>query len=117
MPLIHVKTSAKAPERPQIDAFLKELSQELATQLKKPEAYVMTLFQGELPMTFAGTLEPACFIEIKSIGTMSAAQTKSMSQAFCRRVESRLGVSPGRTYIEFNDAKGYLWGFNGETFG
>ena len=117
MPLIHVKTSAKSPERSHIDALLKELSQELAAQLKKPEAYVMTLFQGEVPMTFAGSVEPACFIEIKSIGTMSSAQTKSMSQVFCRRIEGGLGVPAGRTYIEFTDAKGYLWGYNGETFG
>ena len=117
MPLINVKTSAKSPERSHIDNLLKDLSQELAAQLKKPEAYVMTLLQGDVPMTFAGSAGTACFIEIKSIGTMSAAQTKSMSQSICRRIESHLGVSPDRTYIEFNDAKGYLWGHNGATFG
>ncbi|MFS8802740.1 phenylpyruvate tautomerase MIF-related protein, partial [Synechococcus sp. R60.2] len=32
-------------------------------------------------------------------------------------IEARLGIPKKRIYIEFSDAKGYLWGWNGTTFG
>ncbi len=40
-----------------------------------------------------------------------------MSQDFCQEIESTLGVSSDRIYIEFNDAQRHLWGWNGSTFG
>lgn len=117
MPLIAVRTSAPAPTPEAIDALLKSLSGQLAKHLSKPESYVMTAFDGNVPMTFAGSSDaPACFVEIKSIGTMSPQQTAAMSQAFCQEIENSLGVSKNRTYIEFADAERHLWGWNGSTF-
>jgi len=116
MPLIKVKTSLPTPERAQIDAMLKDLSSSLAAHLGKPESYVMTAFEGDVPMTFAGTTEPVCYVEIKSIGTMGA-KTQTMSADFCSKIEDTLGVPKSRTYIEFADAAGAMWGWNGKTFG
>lgn len=117
MPLIKVHTSAPAPDRPQLDTLLKALSQDLAQALGKPESYVMTAFVGDLAMTFAGSSDqPVCFVEIKSIGKMSAAQTKAMSQTFCQTLEQQLGVPGDRIYIEFADAERHLWGWDGGTF-
>nr|WP_262562359.1 phenylpyruvate tautomerase MIF-related protein [Acaryochloris sp. CCMEE 5410] len=48
---------------------------------------------------------------------MSSPQTKAMSQAFCQELETALGVPKQRIYIEFADAKGMMWGWNGSTFG
>ena len=117
MPLIKVQTSVEAPAKPQIEDLLKELSQDLAQYLSKPEAYVMTAFEAGIPMTFAGTTEPTCYIEIKSVGTMGGTKTKAMSQAFCDKVQAALGVPSNRTYIGFTDAAGAMWGWNGSTFG
>lgn len=116
MPLIKVQTSLPTPERAKIDSMLKELSSSLATHLGKPETYVMTAFEGDVPMTFAGTTDPVCYIEIKSVGTMGD-KTKAMSQDFCNKIETSLGVPKNRTYIEFADAAGAMWGWNGSTFG
>ncbi len=116
MPLIKVKTSAPAPDKSAVEGFLKTLSAKLAKHLGKPESYVMTAFKADVPMTFAGTTEPVCYIEIKSIGSMTPAQTKSMSQDFCQQIEEALGVPAKRTYIEFADAKGSMWGWNSSTF-
>ena len=44
-------------------------------------------------------------------------KTKAMSQDFCALVESSLGVPKNRVYIEFADATGAMWGWNGGTFG
>ncbi|MCU0516750.1 MAG: phenylpyruvate tautomerase MIF-related protein [Oscillatoria sp. Prado101] len=117
MPLIKVQTSVSAPEKSAVEGLLKSLSAKLAQHLGKPESYVMTAFEAGLAMTFAGTTEPVCYIEIKSIGSMTPPQTKAMSQDFCQEIKQALGVSPNRVYIEFADAKGSMWGWNGSTFG
>lgn len=116
MPLIKVQTSVNSPEKAQVESLLKDLSSALASHLGKPESYVMTAFEPKVPMTFAGTSDPVCYIEIKSVGTMGS-KTKAMSQDFCGKVESTLGVPKNRTYIEFNDSPGAMWGWNGSTFG
>lgn len=116
MPLIKIQTSVSS-DRTTIEEMLKNLSSKLAQHLGKPESYVMTAFEGDVPMTFAGTTDPVCYIEIKSIGTMDGNKTKAMSQDFCQQVKDSLGVPPNRTYIEFTDAKGALWGWNSSTFG
>lgn len=117
MPLIKVQTSVSAPEKSTVEQLLKELSASLAKHLGKPESYVMTAFEPDTAMTFAGTTDPVCYIEIKSVGTMGGDRTKAMSQEFCTKVNQALGVPQNRTYIEFADAAGAMWGWNGSTFG
>mgnify|MGYP006273374279 CR=1 FL=1 len=117
MPLIKVQTSVASPEQSSVESMLKDLSSSLAAHLGKPESYVMTAFEADIPMTFAGTSDPVCYIEIKSVGTMGGSKTKAMSADFCSKVEDALGVPKNRTYIEFADAAGSMWGWNGATFG
>lgn len=116
MPLIKVQTSVPKPNSEQVKTLLSNLSSQLAQHLGKPESYVMTCLETDLPMTFGGTGEPTCYLEIKSVGTMSQTQTKTMSQEFCHLISETLGVPANRIYIEFADAPGYLWGWNGSTF-
>ncbi|NET61851.1 MAG: hypothetical protein F6K47_38760 [Symploca sp. SIO2E6] len=117
MPLIKVQTSVTAPETNQSQTLLKQLSASLAKHLGKPESYVMTALEANVPMTFAGTTDPVCFVEIKSIGSMRPQQTQAMSQDFCEQINQAIGVPTNRIYIEFADAQGYLWGWDGRTFG
>jgi phenylpyruvate tautomerase PptA (4-oxalocrotonate tautomerase family) len=117
MPLIKVQTSVPTPESTTVEALLKNLSSKLAKHLNKPESYVMTAFESNVSMSFAGTFDPVCYLEIKSIGTMNPTQTKAMSQDFCQQIHESLGVCVNRIYIEFADAKGAMWGWNGSTFG
>lgn len=117
MPLIKVQTSVAAPDPTQVESLLKQLSASLAKHTGKPEAYVMTALEADVAMTFAGSTDPVCYIEIKSVGSMSSSQTQAMSQDFCQQVNQAIGVPKNRIYIEFADAKGYMWGWNGSTFG
>ncbi len=117
MPLIKVQSSISQPEKNTIESLLTELSAKLANHLGKPESYVMTSFESDVPMSFAGTFEPACYVEVKSVGNMSSSQTKAMSQDFCSQISQQLDVDSDRIYIEFADAKGYMWGWNESTFG
>ncbi|MBD2693606.1 phenylpyruvate tautomerase MIF-related protein [Anabaena catenula] len=117
MPLIKVQTSVAAPEATVIQSMLKSLSAKLAQHTGKPESYVMTAFEPAIPMTFGGTTDPVCYIEIKSVGTMKPEQTAAMSQDFCQQINQILGIPKNRIYIEFADAKGAMWGWNSTTFG
>ncbi|MEM8832361.1 MAG: phenylpyruvate tautomerase MIF-related protein [Cyanobacteria bacterium P01_G01_bin.19] len=117
MPLIKVQSSISQPEKNTVESLLTDLSAKLANHLGKPESYVMTSFESDVPMSFAGTFEPACYVEIKSVGSMSSSQTKAMSQDFCSQISQQLDVDSDRIYIEFADAKGYMWGWNESTFG
>jgi len=117
MPLIKVQTSVTTPDNNQSEALLKQLSASLAKHLGKPESYVMTALESNVPMTFAGTTEPVCYVEIKNVGTMRPQQTQAMSQDFCEQINQAISVPTNRIYIEFADAQGYLWGWNGRTFG
>ena len=117
MPLIKVQTSVPNPGKSDIETMLKSLSEKLAKHTGKPESYVMTAFESEVPMTFAGNTDPVCYLEIKSVGTMKSEQTQSMSQDFCQAINEALGVPKNRIYIEFADARGAMWGWNGTTFG
>jgi len=91
------------------------LSASLAKHLSKPESYVMTAFEPDTAMTFAGTTEPTCYVEIKSVGTMNPTLTQTMSQD-CQQIGQTLNVPENRIYIEFADAKGSMWGWNSSTF-
>ncbi len=115
MPLIKVHTSVKKPDSSKVDTLLKTLSGKLSQHLGKPESFVMTAFQPEIPMTFSGTTEPVCYIEIKNVGKISPDNTQSMSQDFCQEIENHLGVPANRTYMEFAEADGSMWGWNGST--
>lgn len=116
MPLIKIQTSAPSPADETVDELLKTLSSKLAKHLGKPESYVMTALESDARMTFGGTFDPVCYIEVKNIGRMTPEQTKSMSNDFCQEIQSRLGVPKNRVYIEFADAERHLWGWNGGTF-
>lgn len=70
MPLIKVQTSIANPDQEKIKDLLKNLSNKLAKHVGKPESYVMTIFESDVPMSFAGTFDPVCYLEIKSVGTM-----------------------------------------------
>jgi phenylpyruvate tautomerase PptA (4-oxalocrotonate tautomerase family) len=117
MPLIKVQTSVAAPDSAAVEALLKTLSSQLAKHLGKPESYVMTAFEPAIKMTFAGSFDPVCYIEIKSVGNLTPTQTKAMSQNFCQEIQEKLGIPSDRTYIEFAEAKGAMWGWNQSTFG
>jgi len=117
MPLVQVFTSAPPPAAAAQKALLADLSKLLAARFQKPERWVMTCLCPELAMTFGGDPAPAAFVAVKNVGKMSADDTGQLSAALCDRLAAALGIARDRIYIEFTDAVGYLWGWNGETFG
>ncbi len=112
MPLIQVKTSTETIFED--DSLQKELSEKIAILTRKPESYVMTIIQTNIPMTFAGSKEPCCFIKLKSIGSL---EPSSMTKTLCNLIASKTNIQKNRIYIEFIDVKATHWGYNNSTFG
>ena len=77
----------------------------------------MTVLERPAAMAFAGTSEPACFVELKSVGRFRPESTLQLSGELSERLSVGLGIPKSRIYIEFTGTDGYLWGYNGTTFG
>jgi phenylpyruvate tautomerase len=116
MPLVQVFTSAAAPADGAKE-LLADLSRLAAASFGKPERWVMTCLVPGLPMTFGGDHAPAAFVAVKNVGKMSGDITEKLSHEICGRVSRALDVPFDRIYIDFGDAVGAMWGWNGETFG
>lgn len=95
--------------------LLREASSLVATELGKPESYVMVSLEPPRPMLFAGTDEPTAYLELKSIGLMES-KTKALSAALCQLISDKMNIPAERIYIEFADAPRSMWGWNGSTF-
>lgn len=114
MPLLKIQTNTKLPNDKR-DALLKKASRAIAQQLGKPEDYMMVCLEAEQPILFAGTSEPAAFLDLKAIG-LPMSKTAQLSALLCDLARSDLGVAGERVYINFADIPSHLWGWNGQTF-
>jgi hypothetical protein len=113
VPLLNVFSSGVPADR---QVWLKKLSALLARELDKPEAYVMVILNPRPDMTFGGSAGPACYAELKNVGTLAAEQVEDLSRKLGGELAAGLGVPADRVYIEFTNADGALWGWNGSTF-
>ncbi len=112
MPLLSIKTSVGV--KFDHNHILRQASKNLAELTGKPESYVMTILEADQQMTFAGSDEPCCFIEVKSIGNLSP---KIISAKLCELISRETSINPNRIYIHFEDVIPSNWGFNSSTFG
>ena len=117
MPLLNLFSSAQPPDEPALAQMLKSLSALLAHELGKPERYVMVGLAPRMAMSFAGSREPACYAELKNVGQLPDDQIEHLSQDLCVAIAKALALPQDRIYIEFTNADGALWGFDGGTFG
>jgi hypothetical protein len=117
MPLLNLFSSAPAPAEPGLSQVLASFSKLLARELGKPERYVMVGLAPRLEMSFAGSREPACYAELKNVGHLAPEKVEHLSEVLCDGIAKALSLPRDRIYIEFTNADGALWGFDGGTFG
>ncbi len=117
MPLLNVFSSAKPLAEPALSEALASFSKLLAAELGKPERYVMVGFAPRLEMSFAGSRAPACYAELKNVGRLARDQVERLSRLLGDALATALSLPRDRIYIEFTNADGALWGFDGGTFG
>ena len=58
--------------------------------------------------------EPCCFLEIKSIGSLSPSD---MAMPISDFVCKKMGIPIDKIYISFDDVAASMWAWNGRTFG
>jgi hypothetical protein len=112
VPLLALRTSAAAPKR----AAYTRLTRLLARELRKSERWVMITVEARVPMTFGGSASPACYAELKNVGKLGRKRVEQLSALLCAEIARALGVARDRIYIEFTNAEGALWGWDGGTF-
>lgn len=111
MPLLHLFTT-----RPVAPAALRDLSRQVADLVGKPERWVMVTVTPPAAMVFAGTTDPACYAELKSVGQFARSDLERISAALCPTIGAATGAPPDRVYVEITGADGAHWAWNGETF-
>jgi len=112
MPYLSVQTNVAVADAA---GLLARLSQQAAKLLGKPESYVMAHLKTEAAMLFAGSDQPAVFVEMKSLG-LPEGETAAFSASLCSMLHTELGIDAGRIYIEFSAPQRHMWGWNGATF-
>ncbi len=114
MPYLKITVSKPAGAKAHQD-LLKVSSQLVASELGKPEKYMMVSIVTSEAMLFGGTDQPCAFLELRGIG-LPASKAGKLSKLLCGLVESHLAVSKDRIYINFADVPANLWGWNADTF-
>ena len=114
MPYLKITTS-KNIDAGQKHNLLKTASRMVASELGKPEQYMMVSVESQVQMLFAGTEETCAFLELRGID-LPESKTGKLSQLLCGLVESQTGIRKDRVYITFADIKPNMWGWNAETF-
>ena len=112
MPFFKIETNQQLID---IENVVKNASGFVAALLNKPEQYVMISVETDPKMMFGGSMAPTAFVRLKSIG-LPVDKCAHFSEKICRFVETELGVPPDRVFIDFQDLKGNMFGWNGKTF-
>jgi len=68
-------------------------------------------------MLMSGRTGAAAFVDVRSIGGLSGDVNARLSQQICQLLQTSLGISPDRVYLNFAGVSAANWGWNGETFG
>ena len=114
MPLLKAECNITLSREAKND-YIKQASSLTSDLLGKPESYVMCSIEDDKSMYFATSMEPAAYIEFKSIG-LPEDKTGDLARAICELTKEQLGIPVERIYIEFSNAQRHMWGWNNRTF-
>ncbi|KAG5053989.1 hypothetical protein JHK85_006499 [Glycine max] len=115
MPCLNLSTNVSL-EGVDTSSILAEATSSVASIIGKPEAYVMIVLKGSVPIAFGGNEQPAAYGELVSIGGLNPSVNKELSAAIASILETKLSVPKSRFFLKFYDTKGSNFGWNGSTF-
>ncbi|XP_017417275.1 uncharacterized protein LOC108328018 isoform X2 [Vigna angularis] len=115
MPCLNLSTNVNL-DGVDTSSILSEATSTVARIIGKPEAYVMIVLKGSVPISFGGNEQPAAYGELVSIGGLNPDVNKKLSAAIATILETKLSVPKSRYFLKFYDTKGSNLGWNGSTF-
>ncbi|KAF9591948.1 hypothetical protein IFM89_010306 [Coptis chinensis] len=104
MPCLNLSTNVSL-EGVDTSSVLSEATRSVANIIGKPEAYVMIVLKGSIPIAFGGTEQPAAYGELVSIGGLNPDTNKKLSAAIATILETKLSVPKNRFFLKFYDSK------------
>ncbi|KAI0033307.1 Tautomerase/MIF [Vararia minispora EC-137] len=87
-----------------------------AETLGKPEKYIAVTFEYDENLSFAGSFDPAFFLNITSLGNITPENNIGYSKAFFDFFNRTLGAQDDRGYIRFADPGLENLGYKSTTF-
>jgi phenylpyruvate tautomerase len=115
MPYLSIQTSSSLSDHEQTK-LLDAASKIVASELNKPESYVMVSFVQTQQMKFAGEDSPSAFLHLSSIGVPESQRIPLIS-SLTRLAEETFKIKPDRIYVVLEDIQAKLWGWKGAAFG
>jgi phenylpyruvate tautomerase len=115
MPLLKLETTVVLSDEKR-QALLASLSRVVAESIGKPEQYVMVT-ASKADMLMSGKPGDAAFVQVRSIGGLSAEVNRQLAQKICGLLTERLKVPADRIYLNFSEVDAGKWGWNSSTFG
>ncbi|KAL7193887.1 hypothetical protein ACSBR2_025513 [Camellia fascicularis] len=112
IPCLNLSTNVNL-EGIDISSILKEATSAVTDLIGKPEAHVMVMLKGSVPIAIGGIEDPAAYGEVVSIGGLNPDVNKKPSAAISTILEAKLSVPPTRFFLKFYDTLGYNFGWNG----
>nr|DAD28133.1 TPA_asm: hypothetical protein HUJ06_029601 [Nelumbo nucifera] len=104
MPCLNLSTNVSL-DGVDTSSILSEATKTVAKIIGKPEAYVMIVLKGSVPMSFGGNEQPAAYGELVSIGGLNPEVNKKLSGAIATILETKLSVPKSRFFLKFYDTK------------
>ena len=116
MPLLQIKTNTGSVSPDLRSELQAKTAAILAEEIGKSLDFVMVIIETGKDIYFAGRAEPACYMEIKNVGTLPAETTEKISQRLSLLIKDKLSVNPNRCFLEFQESSRHHWGWNAKTF-
>jgi phenylpyruvate tautomerase len=113
MPYLSIQTNRALPDDKQTELLSAALKM-VASQLGKPESYVMACFNSAGRMTFAGEEDPMAYLELRSIGIPDN-KRNSLSAGLTDLVAQNCEIKGERIFVVFVDVNARFWSVNGAT--
>src|SRR5271165_5930614 len=115
MPLLKLETTVALTDAHR-QQLLPALSKIIAETIGKPEQYVMVTI-SPAAVLMSGKPGDAAFVDVRSIGGLTADVNLRLSEKVCALLSQSLRVSQDRVYLNFADVPAENWGWNASTFG
>ena len=115
MPFLSIQTNRPLLVEQQ-SALLDAAAKIVATELGKPEDYVMVSLVPVAHMRFVGEESPTAFLELMSIGIPDS-KRNALAAALTDLVARSCEIKRERVFIVLADIQARFWSLNGATFG